>query len=210
MASRQSRTLRSSTTYIRIHLQHAHYLPNTISTHHHKAIKRVSLTERECLSLFYRLSRYGDARFLKTDLVNFCSNSMGKKTPYATHTNIDALTPDYSAPEVVTGQAQSHLHGGQHFMPVPYGDSTGLSQQMSSYSFKEHVDLYKSMSQSQSAPPPVPTKGDRSCGMRRRTFWILGSLLIILIAMGVGLGVGLTMGHKEERLAHTYLHSKHR
>jgi hypothetical protein len=53
MAFRQSRTPRSSTMYIRIHLQHAHRLSNTISTHRHKAIKRVSLTEREYLFLFH-------------------------------------------------------------------------------------------------------------------------------------------------------------
>jgi hypothetical protein len=142
-------------------------------------------------------------------LLILCSNSIGKKTPYATHTNIDALTPDYSAPEVVTGQTQSHLHGGEHFMPISYGDSNGLSQQMSPYSFKEHVDPYESMSRPQSAPPPVPLKGDRVCGMRKRTFWILGCLLTLLIAVGVGLGVGMTLGHKEKRLVHKYPHPKH-
>ena len=73
--------------------------------------------------------------------------------------------------------------------PSSHGGTTLTSPHIRPYGFKEHVDPYDNH---EAAPPPVPPKDDRKCGMKKRTFFILiGVIVIAIIALALGLGLGL-------------------
>jgi hypothetical protein len=124
--------------------------------------------------------------------------STEKETPYATYEPVAALTPDFSGPQVVPGQFNQYPHGGRPFSPASNAGSTLMSPQMRPYTFKEHINPEDSISQPGAAPPPVPRKDDRTCGMKKRTFFILvGCGLIWILALALGLGLGLGLGLKK-------------
>jgi hypothetical protein len=98
----------------------------------------------------------------------------------------------------VPGQFFQYPHGGRPFSPSSNGGTSVASPQVRPYTFKEHVDPEDPVSRSGTAPPPVPPKDDRKCGMKKRTFFILlGCVLIWILALALGLGLGLGLGLKK-------------
>jgi len=104
----------------------------------------------------------------------------------------------------VPGQLFHYPQGGRPLSPSSNGGTTLTSPQIRSYTFKEHVD---SDDFPTVVPPPVPTKGDRKCGMKKRGFYILlgcGLVWFLALALGLGLGLGLGLKKNTDSYASTY------
>ncbi|CAI9636034.1 hypothetical protein GT037_001068 [Alternaria burnsii] len=130
--------------------------------------------------------------------------STEKETPYGTVAPIGKPTPDFEGPEVVPGQFSHYPHGGRPMSPSSHGGTTLTSPHIRPYGFKEHVDPYDNH---EAAPPPVPPKDDRKCGMKKRTFFILIGVIVIAIvalALGLGLGLGLNKDDSDEGTVHPF------
>lgn len=121
-----------------------------------------------------------------------------KGSPFATNYQFSGTTPDYSAPQVIEQPYYDYPQNKASVTSTAYGN-TSTPTRGRPYGFKEHVDTNDGVYQTGAAPPPVPPKEDRKCGMKKRKFYIMiGCILIWLIALGVGLGVGLGLGLKKE------------
>jgi hypothetical protein len=98
---------------------------------------------------------------------------------------------------VVPGQFYQYPHAGRPFSPSSNGGTTLTAPQVRPYSFKEHIN---SDDQPALEAPSVPSKDDRKCGMKKRTFHILFICgLVWFLALALGLSLGLALGLKKNK-----------